>query len=226
MNDAVIVQQVYRYFWGDDFAPMLDYMKPRHAEYAKKWNMDYLTVYGNVREDWTRNTGGWAKLQLVKDMLARGYEYVFWIDADCAICDMDTDLRTGAPDGIGMVEHNGPGTPGPHLNVGVMLIRNSDRVRAFMDDWIARYPGQPIFPWFEQGEVHKMKSDPKYAGIIHQIDNKWNSCTYAGTNVPNSAIQAWHGMGNAVQRLEFMKAFLIEKESGNTGHAPNVSREN
>jgi len=211
MNNAVIVQQVYTYFWQDSFAPMLDFAKPIHAEYAKKWNMDYLTVYGNVREDWTRNTGGWAKLQLVKDMLARDYEHVFWVDADCLIVDDSVDLREGAPEGIGMVLHNGAGTPGPHLNVGVMLIKNSEKVRSFVDDWIARYPGTNNFPWFEQGEVHKMKSDPKYAGTIHQIDNKWNSCAYARTRVPDAVIEGFHGMGNAHARLELMKAYLSEK---------------
>lgn len=224
--NAVIIQQVYTYFWGDSFAPLLDYVKPRHQAYAKKWDMDYLTVYGNVREDWPRNTGGWAKIQLIKDMLEKGYEYVFWIDADCAIADMDTDLRTGTPEGIGMVEHNGPGTPGPHLNVGVMLVKNSPKIQRFIDDWILRYPGEPVFPWFEQGEVYKMRQIEKYAGVIHQIGSKWNSCTFANTAVNDAVIQGWHGMGDAKKRLEFMKAYLSELESGKTGDAPNVPRSN
>ena len=226
MNNAVIIQQVYTYFWEDSFIPLLDFMKPMHQKYADKWNMDYLTVYGNVREDWARNTGGWAKLELVREMLERGYDYVFWVDADCLIVDDGVDLRTGTPEGIGMVEHNGAGTPGPHLNVGVMLIKNSAKIRQFVEDWIARYPGTTEFPWYEQGEVHKMKQIEKYAGVIHKIDNKWNSCTYAQTNVPDAVIQGWHGMGNGQTRLEFMKAYLLERESGNTGDAPNVPRSN
>lgn len=220
--NAVIIQQVYTYFWEDSFIPLLDFMKPMHQAYADKWKMDYLTVYGNVREDWAKNTGGWAKLELIREMLKRDYEYVFWVDADCLIVDDSVDLREGAPEGIGMVLHNGAGTPGPHLNVGVMLIKNSQKVRDFIDDWISRFPGTTEFPWYEQGEVHKMKSIEKYAGVIHQIDNKWNSCLYANTHVDDSVIEGWHGCGTGQQRLALMKDYLSKKAQ--SGHAPNVAR--
>lgn len=227
MKNAVIIQQVYKYYWWDDFKPLIDFARPIHQAYADKWDMDYLTVVGNVREDWEAWHGGWAKVELIRQMLEKGYDFVFWVDADCLIVDDGVDLREGTPEGIGMVLHDGPGTPGPHLNVGIMLIKNSPRVREFINDWAARYPGTNDFPWFEQGEIHKMRQIEKYAGVIQQIDNKWNSCTHARTHVDDAVIEGWHGMGNGAERLALMVEFVkrkVEKESGITGGAPNVPR--
>lgn len=211
MKDAVIIQQVYkRHEWEHNqaFWSAIELVRKRHQDYADKWGFDYLIVHGEVKDDWLPNHGGWAKIELVRRMLAQGYKYVCWIDADAMIVDMDTDLRDGCPEGIGMVLHNGPGTPGPHLNVGVMLIQNSERVKAFVDEWASRYPGTTEFPWHEQGEAHKMARDPKWQDVVIQIENKWNSCIWAQTHVEKMVIEGWHGMGNGQQRYEQMKKFM------------------
>lgn len=213
MRDAVIIQHVYkRHEWTENepYHAALDLVYKRHLAYADKWNMDYLVVRGEVRVDFKPNNGGWAKLELVRMALADGYKFIIWIDADAMIVDMDTDLREGCPEGLGMVLHTGPGTPGPHLNVGVMLIQNTPRVRALVDEWLTRYPGTTEFPWYEQGEAHKLARDPKWQDVIIQIDSKWNSCIYAGTHVDNAIIEAWHGMGNGAMRLAQMRQFMKE----------------
>lgn len=219
-RNGVLIQQVYKYYWWDDFKPMLDFAQPIHQAYADKWDMDYLTVVGNVREDWEAWHGGWAKVELVRQMLEKGYDYVFWVDADCLIVDDRVDLREGTPEGIGMVLHDGPGTPGPHLNVGVMLIKNSEKVRHFVKEWISRYPGNNEFPWFEQGEIHKMKND--YPGVVFQIENKWNSCTHARTHVDDAVIEGWHGMGNGAERLAQMIEYVRQKAQ--SGSRPTGAR--
>jgi hypothetical protein len=210
-RDAVIIQQAYKsHGWPDTYIPALELTKARHQAYADKWNMDFLRVLGEVKTEFLPNRGGWAKLELIRLMLADHYKYIIWIDADAMIVDMDTDLRTGCPEGIGMVLHNGPGTPGPHYNVGVMLIQNTPRVVAFVDEWLTRYPGTTEFPWHEQGEAWKMAHDPKWQDVVFQIDNKWNSCLYAGTFVDNQVIAGWHGMGNPEQRTMQMRQYLTE----------------
>lgn len=232
MKDGVIIQQVCkRPEWEHNKAywAAVEMCRPRHQAYADKWGFDFLTVHGEVRDDWLPNNGGWAKVELIRKMLAQGYKYICWIDADAMIIDMDTDLRDGCPEGLGMVLHNGPGTPGPHLNVGVMLIQNTERVRALFDEWASRYPGTTEFPWYEQGEAHKMAHDPKWMDVIIKIENKWNSCIYAQTQVDNPVIEGWHGMGTGQQRYEQMKAFFeklpkIETEGGKTGSVPNGAR--
>jgi hypothetical protein len=209
VNDGVIIQQAYnKHEWNDDYHPALELVRERHQAYADKWKFDYLVVFGEVRLDWEVSHGGWAKLELVRQMLAKGYKYVVWVDADAMIVDMNTDLREGCPEGLGMVVHNGAGTPGPHMNVGVMLMQNSERVRAFFDEWVTRYPGTTEFPWYEQGEAHKMAHDPKWAGVVIEIDKRWNSCVYAETHVNNAVIEGWHGMGTPAQRTEQMRTFL------------------
>ena len=219
MNDGVIVQQVYarhEWWWNEPFKEALELVRPRHQAYANKWHFDYLVVIGEVREDWLPNHGGWAKVELMRQMLAKGYQYVIWIDADAMIIDMDTDLREGCPQGLGMVLHHGAVTPGPHLNVGVMMIQNSEKVRAFFDEWASRYPGTNEFPWYEQGEANKMAKEPKWQGVVIQIEDKWNSCIAAENHVDNAVIEGWHGMGDAYMRLQQMQEFIktLDPESG------------
>lgn len=213
MNDMVIIQQAYkRHEWPAqaEYMPGLDLVAARHQAYATKWKIDYLVVRGEVRADFLPNCGGWAKLELVRQMLKKGYKYVAWIDVDAMIVDMNTDLREGCPEGLGMVLHTGPGAPGPHLNVGVMLMQNTERVRQFFDEWISRYPGTNEFPWYEQGEAHKMAHDPKWQDVVIRIDNKWNSCLYAQTYVENQVIAGWHGMGTPAQRVAQMRQYMTD----------------
>lgn len=217
MRDAVIIQQVYkrREWTGNDaYQAALDLVKGRHNVYTVKYNMDYLVVRGEVKAEWLPNHGGWAKLELVRQMLLRGYKYIVWIDADAMIVDMHTDLRDGCPMGLGMVMHNGAGTPGPHLNVGVMLMQNTPRVREFFDEWCSRYPGTTEFPWYEQGEAHKMAHDPKWQDVVIQIENKWNACVYANTMVDNPVVIGWHGMGSPAQRTDQMRQYMTEVLNG------------
>jgi hypothetical protein len=216
MNNAVVIQQAYRgRQWIGSFIPALELVEPIHFAYCKKWSIDYMSVIGEVRADYLPNQGGWAKIELVRQALAKGYKYVMWVDADAMIVDINTDLRAGCPEGVGMVLHNGRGTPGPHLNVGVMLVKNSDRVKAFYEELASRYPGTTDFPWYEQGEANKMAKDPKWQDVVFQIDNKWNSCLWANTHVDDAVIEAWHGMGDPAQRTAQMQAYLeilIRKE--------------
>lgn len=213
MKDAIIITQCYK-FPQNDFRPMMELARPVHQAYADKWGMDYLTVVGSVVPEWILEMGGWAKLELCRQMLVKGYQYVFWVDADALIVDINTDLRAGCPDGIGLVEHHGFRVPGPHLNVGVMLIRNSERVIKFFEEWITRYPGTDKFPWREQGEAHKMRQDPEWEGIVHEIHAKWNSCMDGGSHVEDAVIEAWHGMGSGVQRYAQMLARINEQKMG------------
>ena len=222
-NDAIIIQQAYnKHEWNDDYHPAIELVRERHQAYADKWKFDYLVVFGEVRLDWEVSHGGWAKLELVRQMLARGYRYVVWVDADAMIVDMNTDLRDGCPEGLGMVRHFGKGTPAPHLNVGVMLMQNSERVRAFFDEWVSRYPGTTEFPWYEQGEANKMSTDPLWSDVVKEIGMRWNSCLYAGTQCDNPVVAAWHGMGTPAQRIEQMRTALdaLNKAEGGITPAP------
>jgi hypothetical protein len=213
MNDGIIIQQVYKnrdWLWNVPYGAALDLVYERHLKYSKKWNFDYLVARGEVKVEWKPNNGGWAKLELIRQALAKGYKYICWIDADAVIVDMNTDLRTGCPEGLGMVMHTGPLTPGPHLNVGIMLMQNTPRVRELFDEWVTRYPGTQEFPWHEQGEAHKLAHDPKWKGVIIQIDKKWNSCVAALTHVDDAVIEGWHGMGDPTQRLEQMRRYMTD----------------
>ena len=223
MNDAVFIQHVYKtpgppYGGIYSFEPMLELARPFHAAYTKRHKMDYLIVKGQVRQEWDIYNGGWAKLEIIRQMLARGYEYVFYIDADALVVDMTADLRDGTPaEGLGLVQHQGPLVPGPHLNVGIMLIRNSERGRKFFDWWIAQYPGSREPFWAEQGVLNNARNNPEWGDLIHRIDDKYNSCE-AGANVsPAPVIEAWHGMGDAQMRTEHMRACIARLKGATNG---------
>ena len=220
MNDGIIITQVYDFWNQESYKPMLDLVKPMHQAYAAKHRFDYMTVVGPVKKEWGPNTGGWAKIELIRQVLwTDKYKYICWIDADAAIINDEVDLRTGCPPGaIGMVQHNGPGTPGPHLNVGVILIGAEAKLKPLFEEWVSRYPGTTEFPWYEQGEIHKMRKDPKWAEMIKEIEPKWNSCLAGSNHTDEMVIEGWHGMGTGAQRFYQMNRFLHE-----IGKIPNES---
>ena len=84
LKDAVILQQAWQI---GPFADMLRLTYQRHAAYAWAHGMEYIAWAGSLKPDmWP---GGWGKIWLMRLMLDQGYKYVFWIDTDAAIVDLE-----------------------------------------------------------------------------------------------------------------------------------------
>lgn len=197
MNDAILIQQVYPDL---EYKPMLELTRQWNTEYCVKHNFDYQCVIDAVMPEWNPfETGGWAKIELIRRAMKDGYKYIVWLDADALIKDREIDLRNAVEENkIGACWHRIPQLH--HWNVGVMYIHNSEDTRAFVNQWMASYPPPPD-GWFEQGVFNRMG---KSCNVVSTISDKWNA-TLDVNLVPDAVVIGFHGQGNPKQRYEIMK---------------------
>ena len=203
INNAVIIQQVYANTFGSLKIPsavfnnMLRMTYLRHSAYAIAHKMDYWNINGDYAPEMLSEAGSWAKVAMIDDCLKKGYEYVFWIDADAAIVDFGTDLRDAVKDcEWGACEHDPEKSAWlkqnnvqKHINVGVMYIKSTPGTKKFVELWRGAYPGPPR--WAEQGAFNKLMEE--YPGVVKVIDDKWNS-TVKVSEVPNPVVMGYHGI--------------------------------
>ena len=205
--NAVLIQQV----WIGEFPnpsgvgsyePMMELTKERNEAYCKKHNFDYWHIVGTEGlKAGDIYAGCWTKIELIQRALEKGYEYIVWLDPDALIKDMDTDLRDGCINGIGACWHRIPQLN--HWNVGVLYVKNTPEVKAFIDEWLSAYPG-PRSGWNEQGVFNKMGMRSK---VVQTISDRWNA-TLNYTFVPDAVVLGYHGNGSAKQRYDMMSATL------------------
>jgi hypothetical protein len=190
---------------GKPYEEMIELTRARNEAYCKKHHFDYSVVvgptdpkYSNIRE------GGWDKIKCIIEALMTHNEVV-WLDSDAIIRDLDTDLRGGFVDGIGVCWHRYRGFD--HWNTGVMYIRASSDVMIFLRNWLDAYPG--TMPWMEQGVFNTMAMSSK---IVQTISDRWNA-TLDCSMVPDAVVLGFHGFGLAPQRYEAMKQALVQLEA-------------
>ena len=210
-NNAVIIQHTYSN--SPAFSDMLRLTIQRHMAYATAYGMDYWAMQGGLQAERMAEAGAWAKIELIKMALEKGYEYVFWIDADSAIVDFKTDLRDAAKDiHIGACVHDPAKSDylkqygvEKHINVGDLYIRNTPEAKQFIDEWFASYPGEPR--WAEQGSFNTLIK--KYPDTVSAIDDKWNA-TVNVNMVDNPVVMGYHGVMPIIERFGMMRADFIE----------------
>jgi hypothetical protein len=203
MNDAILLQQVYS---GSEYGNMLRLSFPRHMDYCLRHKFDYQCIMGDIIKDHptcqylgrTAPLGAWAKIYLIRDALAIGYEYVCWLDADALIYDLTADLRDAFKEfeHIGACQHPGPPV---HLNVGVAFYRNTEPARKFIESWLDAY-GKPTDGWIEQGIFNKLSEQ---TGIVKRMDDKWNATHNAQTDVKAPVILGYHGPAQFTPMMRF-----------------------
>lgn len=203
MNDAILIQQCYP---GHGYEPMAELTKARNISYCNQWQIDYQLQIDAVVPEWPVENGGWAKIELIRRALDKGYKYVIWLDVDAMIYDLDTDLRKGCPDGIGACYHRIPQLN--HWNVGVMFMQNTSEVREFIVDWLKCYPGDGD-GWNEQGVFNRLGKTIK---VVETISDKWNA-TLNVNIVPDAVVLGFHGCGSAEKRYQLMRATLERIEA-------------
>lgn len=176
---------------------MIELTRKHNEDYCKRWGFDYRVEIDPIIPEWPIKHGGWAKVELIRQALDKGYMFVVWLDADALIYDTDIDLREGCPVGIGACWHRIPQLN--HWNVGVMLMQNTYEVREFVVNWLKKYPSAD--GWFEQGEFNRLGKSSK---VVNTLSDKWNA-TINVNMVPDAVIIGFHGQGDAGQRLDAMK---------------------
>jgi hypothetical protein len=206
MNDAILIQQVYP---GLGYEPMLELTRGRNEKYCERWKMDYQCLIDPVVPEWDAKLGSWAKVELIRRALYKGYNFIVWLDADALIYDLETDLRDGCPNGIGACWHRIPQLN--HWNVGVMYMQNTHAVKLFIGEWLSKFPGERD-GWNEQGEFNRLGVKSR---IVQTLSDRWNATINVNV-VPDAVVLGFHGYGNAEQRYQAMKdtmAQISEKEA-------------
>lgn len=204
MRDAIILQQAYTPDQEGTglFSDMLRLSMQRHAAYSRSHKMDYQIYFGDYLNEKGLITGGWHKIKMIQDALEKGYQYIFWIDTDAAITDMEADLRDAFTDKfIGCCEHNANGIP-VHLNVGVVFVKNGEGVKEFMNEWWDAFPGDK--KWMEQGSFNDLA---KKSELVFKMDDKYNA-TINVNMCENPVITGWHGI-SPIQRFKLMKKEML-----------------
>ena len=172
---------------------MLDLTSGRHAAYCARHGITYWPVFGEVPSG---RHPAWSKIALIRAALEMGFATVVWLDADTLIVRDDEDIR-GALDPAGgplaLAQHPSPGLDGTttHDNTGVMVMRNTSRVREFFTAvWQAGPLGDHV--WHEQARMLDLL--PAFPGLRQRLDDRWNA-TVGANEAAEPVIKAWHGEG-------------------------------
>jgi hypothetical protein len=209
MNSAVMIT-VSGDPWDRFFLDMHRLVQTRHAAYCQAHKFDYWSIFGYTHQQ-DYKSGMWEKIWWIQRALEAGYPFICWMDADAGIHDITVDLRDalkGIEGDMGLCQHeNKAAKIPPHLNVGVMYMRNTPRVKEFVDEWMTKYPGDPR--WQEQGAFNDMRILDKYAGLVCRIDDRWNS-TVNVTPVPEPVVMGWHGVFPVDLRYKMMRNEFIQ----------------
>lgn len=188
---GLLIQQIYP---NSEYVWMLELTFGRHARYCGVHGLDYrFQVSGADME-----LGGWEKLRLARAALEQ-YEQVIWLDADAVIMNLHKSLLDAPhpPDSIGACWFP---SPKPHWNVGVLYFKAGVRMLSFLDEWLARYPGDTR--WHEQEIFLELglKSE-----VVTTLPDEWNS-SLDHNYVPNPVVAAFHGIGARHLRMaEYLK---------------------
>lgn len=203
MNNAILIQQIYPNTEG---VKLLELTQARHQAYCDKWQIDYQCVYDNPIPNSDPLKGSWGKIKLMQAALYKDYAFVFWLDADTIIADLDMDLRNAIePFKIGACWHRIPQLN--HWNVGALYVDNSQESREFISAWLEEYPGTA--QWLEQGAFNNLAMLNK---TVVTISDKWNA-TLNHTMVPDAVVLGFHGYGTTQERYQAMQDTLKSLET-------------
>lgn len=211
MNDAVLFQCA----GAPVYQAMLDATFKRHCEYAAQHHLTY-EWYGTHYPETLR---AWDKFYYLLDLAQRGYEYLFYLDADAVITDEYVDLRTPVRRGglLNCTWHTGNGDP-DHFNVGVILACNHPALVRFLQALLAELPtpeqAAETGPWRthrfnEQVIFNRLVAQPDWRDLIQPLDARFNS-TRGYSEVPRPTITAFHGWQTVEDRLHEIQALTAE----------------
>ncbi|KAI1301147.1 hypothetical protein EDD11_005795 [Mortierella claussenii] len=144
--------------------------------YASKHGYDFVARAAEfAQEEFRGRRLVWGKIGAIQKVLPY-YEWLFWMDMDAVVANMDQDLR----DIIRQAEERSQTDEeislivakpvrDKMLNAGVMLIKNTDWTRRFFNevqtkvDWYSRSS-------YEQAAIWEVMNDPKWASGVYLFD--------------------------------------------------------
>ena len=200
-SDAILLMQVWP---GGPFEQMVEMQRQRNMDYCKAHNFDLEILVGTLSPKYADfNVGSWVKVEQMIAALKKGYKYIVSLEPDTLIKDTSADLREGCPRGVGACYHRHP--VGHQWNVGALYMQNSPEAMAFMEEWLAEWPAEPL--WRDNGAFNVVAMRNHTA---QTISDRWNA-TLDCSMVPDAVVLGFHGVGiNANARLETMKKVLAQ----------------
>lgn len=139
-----------------------------HQRYAEQQDYDYVLVnkprWGTVIES------VWLKVPLILAGLKAGYDWVFFVDADCEIRPNAPRVETLAVSGKSL--YLGNGFSG-NVNSGVIIAKNEQKAVAFFQQvFDAAGTDVPEMDWGENGHIiHFSKNNDQ----LEILDRRWNN---------------------------------------------------
>jgi len=185
------------------YIPMLDLTAERHAAFAKRHGMEFISNRCAVLPDWN---GNWDSVPLTLDLVKRDDTgLVMYLDADTLIVG-DGDPRDALGDYlIGMTRHPGPPE---HYNCGMMLVKACEQVAVLFERMLDNGPGE--YPWWEQTILNKLLTEPQWTGKVKTLPHEWNS-TVVLKHPERCIVRAWHGYpGGAAGRVKQMELAIAK----------------
>jgi hypothetical protein len=162
------------------------------AAYAAAQGLELKVVRGVVPD----RPPAWTKIRVIADLFMDGCDFVLWVDTDAVIVRHDIDIRGEIEDGkdLYLAAHKLDVFPMPGMmvrldvpNTGVMLLRNCDWTRAFLEDVWSR-TDYLRHRWWENAAVieilgyHRLldrvkinEPDPAVMAHVKWLDWNWNS---------------------------------------------------
>ncbi len=104
---------------------------PTMQAYARRHGWDVVQSC----EELSERPPAWSKVRLIRELMAT-YEYVFWVDADALIVDLDADVldEIGPEADIWFALHSQERDPNATvLNAGIILARSTEWVGELLD---------------------------------------------------------------------------------------------
>ncbi|KAG0285286.1 hypothetical protein BGZ98_005572 [Dissophora globulifera] len=146
-------------------------------EYATKHGYDFVARAAEfAQEEYRGRRLVWGKIGAIQKVLSH-YEWLFWMDMDAVVADLDKDLRD-----IIRIAEESKESEGQELslivarpkrdkmlNAGVMLIKNTDWSRRFLNvvqtkvDWYRKSS-------YEQAAIWEVMTDPEWSSGVYLFD--------------------------------------------------------
>jgi lipopolysaccharide biosynthesis glycosyltransferase len=201
---------------------------PHVKEYAGRHGYEFRVF----QRDNCARPQGWTKIEPILDVLADGFDFVLWLDADTLVARKDVDILAAAQPGahLHMVWHDFDPRQfpePPHFNSGVMLIRSSEWARSFFTRvWETnRLPHH----WHDQAAIlHHLgyddilglgpsRPDEPSRERVANMDLAWNSVI--GLEAPDPIIHHYAGLDYPVRVASMgMASKILSVDSQSNAH--------
>jgi hypothetical protein len=171
MSNDVLVFSIATNGYGLKYGRCID----SHREYARINGYNYVLVdRPHLVWPFPAHDSAWLKIPLILAALARGYDWVLFLDADCEVRPGCPRVETVQRPGKVVYAANGHSE---RPNSGVIIVRNSPDAVAFFRrlldeaDDVEVIPTQDRAPYEKGHFIHYSKQLPSF----DSLDSRWNN---------------------------------------------------